>query len=100
VSSLNTDYLPPSETTLSDRLIPDEAANIERATINYLWTCHNLTIMFDGGKLWSARGLYSVHISTAERRTFCMTLDDASRLSHTGEYIAELLKKVCVVIQF
>jgi hypothetical protein len=94
VSVLNSDYSPPSETTLSDRYIPDEAANVDTATIAYLKTCRNLTITFDGGKLRSANGLYSVHVTTPDRRTFCMTLDDASRLSHTGEYIAELLERV------
>lgn len=93
VSVLNPDYHSPSESTLSDRLIPDEAANIDRATISYLKTCRNLTITFDGGKLRRAKGLYSVHITTAERRTFCMTLDDASCLSHTGNYVAELLSE-------
>jgi hypothetical protein len=94
VSALNTDYCPPSETTLSDKLIPNEAAKIQQTTIKYLRTCRDLTITFDGGKMRSSNGLYSVHVTTAERRSFCLTLDDASRLSHTGEYIAELLDGV------
>ena len=99
VSTLNLDYKPPSETTLSERLIPDEAANIHQATIQYLRTCRDLTITFDGGKLRRSNGLYSVHVTTPERRAFCLTLDDASRLSHTGEYIAELLDGVSNDIQ-
>jgi hypothetical protein len=94
VSVLNTSYKPPSETTLRDNLIPDEAANINVAVIQYLKGCRNLTITFDGGKLRHSKGLYSVHVTTPERRTFCLALDDASRLSHTGEYISELLDGV------
>jgi hypothetical protein len=94
VSTLNTNYLPPSESTLRDTLIPEEAAKIHRAVINYLQGCRNLTITFDGGKLRQSKGLYSVHVTTQERRTFCLSLDDASRLSHTGEYIFELLNGV------
>ena len=36
VSVLNTDYSPPSETTLRDKLIPNEAANIHEAILRYL----------------------------------------------------------------
>jgi hypothetical protein len=93
-STLNTSYDPPSETTLSEKLIPAEAANIHCAVIQYLQTRQDLTITFDGGKLRGSKGLYSVHVSTPERRTFCMTLDDASRISHTGDYIYELLLQV------
>jgi hypothetical protein len=67
VSALCTDYVPPSETTLRDKLIPDEAANIHRTVINYLRGCRDLTITFDGGKLRRSKGLYSVHVTTAER---------------------------------
>jgi hypothetical protein len=94
VSTLSTDYAPPSETTLRDTLIPVEAANIHLAVLEYLKGCRDLTIAFDGGKLRCSKGLYSVHVTTAERRTFCLALDDASRLSHTGEYISELLDEV------
>jgi hypothetical protein len=93
-SVLNSNYIPPCETTISDRLVPTEAARIHCAVIEYLRKCRDLTITFDGGKLRGSKGLYSVHVSTPERRTFCMTLDDASRLSHTGEYISELLLRV------
>jgi hypothetical protein len=78
VSTLNLDYVPASETTLSEHLIPDMAANIHQETIKYLRTCRDLTITFDGGKLRSSKGLYSVHVTTPERRAFCLTLDDAS----------------------
>src|SRR5262245_9794117 len=53
VSVLNISYNPPSETTLSDKLIPNEAVNIQQATIQYLCTCRDLMITFDGGKLRS-----------------------------------------------
>ena len=51
-------------------------------------------LSFDGGKL-GKKIFYSVHVTTPNRQSFCLDLDDVTRLSQTGEYIFELLKKVC-----
>ncbi|KIJ59093.1 hypothetical protein HYDPIDRAFT_162797 [Hydnomerulius pinastri MD-312] len=75
-----------------------EAAKISVATKKYLSTCHHLTITFDGGKTRQPHSVYSVHVTTADRRTFCLELDDASRLSHTGEYIFESLDRIVTKI--
>ncbi|KIK11780.1 hypothetical protein PISMIDRAFT_19235 [Pisolithus microcarpus 441] len=95
VAALNPHYQPPSSTTLTEKLIVNEAAKIT-ATINkILLGCHNLTITFDGGKIRRPKSTYSVHVTTAtRRRTFCMELDDASQLSHTAKYILEVLERV------
>lgn len=95
-AALNSNYQPPSATTLSEKLVTGEleAARIDCAIHEFLKGCRDLTITFDGGKARSQKGFYTVHITTADRRTFCMDLDDASTLSHTARYIKELLDRV------
>ena len=91
VSMLNPAYRRPSSTTLEDKLIMNEAAKISHATHTHLQTCHNLTIMFDGGKIHKPTSVYTIHVTTADHRMFCMELDNASLLSHSAEYILEHL---------
>ncbi|KAG9311131.1 hypothetical protein JVU11DRAFT_9045 [Chiua virens] len=98
VSTLSSTYSPPSATTLEDKLIANEGAKITLAVATYLKTCHNLTITFDGGKICRPKSLYTIHVTTAGRRSFCMELDDASLLSHTADYILEALEQVNVNI--
>lgn len=70
VSMLNPAYRPPSSTTLEDKLIVNEAAKISHATRTHLQTCRNLTIMFDGGKIHKPTSVYTIHVTTADHRTF------------------------------
>lgn len=94
VSVLNGKYSPPSRSTFEDSLVPSYAAAVRVAIINHLKECRDLMFSFDGGKLRKKK-FYSVHATTPNRQSFCLDLDDVTRLSQTGEYIFELLKKVC-----
>ncbi|KAJ7930829.1 hypothetical protein B0H13DRAFT_2651749 [Mycena leptocephala] len=51
-----------------------------------------LVELADGGKL-TKKKFISVHVTTVHRQSFCVDLDDVSRLSQTGEYFAELFTK-------
>ena len=93
VGILNGNYLPPSRTTFEDSLVPSYAAATRLTVINYLKTCRDLTLTFDGGKLGKKK-FFSVHATTAHRQSFCLELDDVERLSQTGQYICDLLFKV------
>ncbi|OJA12159.1 hypothetical protein AZE42_13262 [Rhizopogon vesiculosus] len=93
-STLNANYKPPSATTLSDRLIPNECARIIKEMVDHLKTERDLTITFDGGKIRKPKSFYTVHVTTGDRRTALLELDDASMLSHTARYIGELLDSV------
>jgi hypothetical protein len=93
VGVLNPAYKPPSSSTLAEKLIPEEAAKILQGMIAFFKTCRNCTITFDGGKS-KRNGLYTIHITTADRRSFCVEIDDASRLSHTANYVFEILSRV------
>ncbi|KJA16151.1 hypothetical protein HYPSUDRAFT_71581 [Hypholoma sublateritium FD-334 SS-4] len=93
VNVLNKKYLPPSRTTFEDSLVPAYAASVQVIVTEHLRTCRDLTLSFDGGKLGKKK-FYSVHATTPDRQSFCLELDDVSRLSQTGDYIYELLEKV------
>lgn len=100
VNALNGKYQPPSRTTFEDSLVPSYAAAVRVAIINHLKECWDLMLSFDGGKLGKKK-FYSIHATTPNRQSFCLDLDDVTRLSQTGEYIYELLKKVrCTVLRF
>jgi hypothetical protein len=94
VNTLNGKYQPPSRTTFEDSLVPSYAAAVRVAIINHLKECWDLMLSFDGGKLGKKK-FYSIHATTPNRQSFCLDLDDVTRLSQTGEYIYELLRKVC-----
>jgi hypothetical protein len=93
VNALNGKYMPPSRTTFEDSLVPSYAAAIRVSIINHLKECWDLMLSFDGGKLVEKK-FYSIHATTPNCQSFCLDLDDVTRLSQTGEYIYELLKKV------
>ncbi|KAJ7937531.1 hypothetical protein B0H13DRAFT_1852504 [Mycena leptocephala] len=89
-TSLNTSLV--GRTTFEDTLIPAYAANVRIAVIDYVKTCWFLTISFDGSKLIKKKFI-SVTITTVHRQSFVVDLEDVSRVSQTGDYFAELLRK-------
>jgi hypothetical protein len=100
VATLNGRYQPPSASTLTTNLIPNELAKISITMKKFLTNSHHLTITFDGGKTRQPHSVYTIHVTTADRRTFCLDLDDGARLSHSGKYVLEALDRVsCVVLR-
>ncbi|KAJ6618415.1 hypothetical protein B0H10DRAFT_2217720 [Mycena sp. CBHHK59/15] len=99
VNTLNPNYNLVSRTKFEDSLIPAYAATVRVAVTQYLQTCRFLTISADGGKL-TKKKFVSVHITTVHRQSFCVDLDDVSRLSQTGEYFDELFTKVNIFVYF
>ncbi|KAJ7718219.1 hypothetical protein B0H14DRAFT_2643410 [Mycena olivaceomarginata] len=91
-NTLNGNYSLTSRTKFEDSLVPAYAANVRLAVLDYLQTCRYLTISSDGAKL-KRKKFITVHITTVYRQSFCVDLDDVSRISQTGEYFAELFKK-------
>ena len=74
--------------------MPTYASTIRLAIINNLKESRDLMLSFDGGKLGKKK-FYSVHATTPNCQSFCLDLDDVTRISQTGDYIYQLLKKVC-----
>ncbi|EED78338.1 predicted protein [Postia placenta Mad-698-R] len=65
-----------------------------KSNAKLLKTQRDLTLSFDGGKTWKLKGVYTIHISTPERWVFLMDLNDASHVSHTANYIVEILQEI------
>lgn len=85
---------PPSATMLREKLIPAEAALVRKYQADFLRTCVNLTLTFDGGSTRKPSSVYTMHITTAERETFFIEGCDATSEHHTAEYIEGLLTGV------
>lgn len=90
----NSKFNPPSSTMVTEKLIPAEAALVRKLQSDFLKTCVNLTITFDGGSTRKPHSVYTIHITTAERETFFMEGCDATDEHHTAEYIEGLATKV------
>lgn len=84
---------PPSSTKLAAKLIPAEAALVRKYQTDFLRTCTNLTLTFDGGSTRKPSSVYTIHITTAERETFFMEGHDATNERHTAEYLGGLIIK-------
>jgi hypothetical protein len=65
--------------------------------IMFFKSCRNCTITFDGGRS-KRNGLYTIRITTADCQSFCVEIDDASRLSHTANYVFEILSRVSLIL--
>lgn len=85
---------PLSSTMLTVKLIPAEAALVRKLQTDFLRTCDNLTLTFDGGATRKPSSVYTVHITTAERETFFVEGRDATSERHTAEYIEGLICEV------
>lgn len=94
VSILNNSYLAASSSTVRDRLVPSSSTIAHANLIAHLRATRNLTIGFDGGKTRKPSGVYTITVTTPDREAFLLELNDASRVSHTAEYICEILMKV------
>ncbi|KAF8597170.1 hypothetical protein BDV93DRAFT_569692, partial [Ceratobasidium sp. AG-I] len=85
-------YTPPSTSTLRDKLIPAEAAQVTLNCRRILRDERNITLSFDGltkGK----QSLYTVHAITGDRLVF-LYKGDVFRGSHNSNYIYKLLNEV------
>jgi len=89
---------PLSSTILTEKLIPAEAALVRKYQTDFLRTCLNLTLTFDGGSIRKPSSVYTIHITTAERETFFMDGCDATGKRHTAEYIEGLVTRVRIGI--
>jgi len=54
-------------------------------------------VQVNGGKIRCPKAIYTIHVTTPNRQTFCMDIDDGSWLSHLTSYIIEALECVCTL---
>lgn len=94
VEDLNPRYEPTSSTTFVEKYIPSEAAQVRVLQLAVLKTLDNLTLTFDGGSTRKPQSVYTVHITTPDRRVFFVEGDEASREHHTAEYVKGVIMQV------
>ena len=95
VNTLNGNYTPPSWISFVDSLVLMHATAIKLVMIKNLKSCHDLMLTFDGKNL--GKKFFSIHTTTVHQQSFCLELDNVTRLSQMGEYIFELAKRCCLI---
>ncbi|KAG5633328.1 hypothetical protein H0H81_008678, partial [Sphagnurus paluster] len=74
-------------------LIMSEQENVRRKQIEFLHTCRNISISFDGGALRGGDSFYTVHATTPDDKVFLLEGQDGTGESHTGAWIADLIRR-------
>lgn len=91
---------PVSGTTLSERLIREEAAHVREETLVALrgsgvrW----ITIGFDGGASRNCDSFCTIHATTEGRRAYFLDALDTSRDQHSAEYYAKEILEVRTLV--
>lgn len=85
-SSLNPRYTPPASTTFTTTLTPAEAAHVRKLQIDALQKERNLTLSYDGRTTRKPQSVYTVHITTQDRRVYFIDGNEALHESHTAEH--------------
>lgn len=86
-------YVSKSSTTIREAHLEKEAQMCRNYIIAHLSTQENLTITFDGQSIRKPQPIYTVHVTTADRRTF-LVKGDISFESHTAEYVKRIISEV------
>jgi hypothetical protein len=87
-------YSPASRTKLNDVHIQSEAARIQELQYEILKNERYISISFDGGSIRSGESVYTVHATTQDGRVMLLEGQECTRVSHTGEWIADLVIRV------
>lgn len=81
---------------MASALIPAEAAQVRDLSIQALRKHSNLTLSFDGATTRANDSVYTVHVTTPNKReSHLITGDEATGKSHTGEHLKSMLLRVC-----
>jgi hypothetical protein len=86
-----------SSTCILGSQLRDEASNVRKLIIAHLRDQRNLTLTFDGQTTRLPQTIYTVHVTTSDRRTFLIK-GDISDESHNAEYICGVLTDVAKTI--
>jgi len=92
-------YHPATRTNLEEKQIVTEAENVLVKQRTLLRNEEDLTISCDGGTSTGHEAYWSVHVSTPVRKVYFVELQEATSVSHMGEWIKELVLEVrCVSV--
>ncbi|KAI8992852.1 hypothetical protein BD414DRAFT_521402, partial [Trametes punicea] len=87
----NPRYKPTSSSTFADVHIPAEAAKIRILQIKFLQQQTHLTLTYDGATTQKPQSVYTIHITTQDRRVFFIDGAELSRDLHTAQKVKEIL---------
>lgn len=89
--ALDPTYKPSNRSQLREIDIPNTQAFVQKEQLKLLETMRNLTVTFDGGQTRKRHGFYTVHMCNKEGDVFLMDMADGRGVSHTGEWISEVI---------
>lgn len=87
-------YSTASRTKLMDDHIMSEQENVRKLQTIELKTQHRLSLSLDGGALRSSEPVYTIHATTPARKVMLLEGQECGEVSHTGEWIADLVYRV------
>ena len=87
-------YHPASRSKLEDTQIISEAENVLAKQREILRREEDLTISCDGGTSEGHEAFWTAHVSTPARKVYFMDLCEATKVSHTGEWVKEFVLAV------
>ncbi|GES96156.1 ribonuclease H-like domain-containing protein [Rhizophagus clarus] len=91
---LNSKYVPPSRTTLSGRILMEEA-NKTKTKINKIFEqSENLTLSIDRWTSLTHNSIYNYIVTTPDRQKFLLELKDYSQGSTTGDFLADQISSI------
>ncbi|TBU55402.1 ribonuclease H-like domain-containing protein [Dichomitus squalens] len=90
----NAKYQPTSSSTFINSHIPAEAAQIRTLQVELLKKLINLTLTYDGGTINRPQSVYTIHITTPDRRVYFIDGDECSKERHTAEYLEKLIFEI------
>jgi len=88
-------YVPASRMKLMDSHIFSEQENVRELQIIELKKHWHLSVSFDGGSIRLGESLYTVHATTPTHKVFLLEGQEGTAESHTGEWIANVVFRVC-----
>ncbi|KAJ7077040.1 hypothetical protein C8R44DRAFT_896418 [Mycena epipterygia] len=84
-------YVPAGRTILMDNHVMSEQERVRALQIKFLKTQTRLSVSTDGGDVRCGENFYSVHATTAEGRSFLLEGFECTNVSHTAEWITDMV---------
>lgn len=94
LEAANPKYTPTSSSTFVDVLIPAEAAKVRKKQLEMLKKLWHLTLTYDGATTQKPQSVYTIHITTQDRRVFFIDGAELSKEAHTAEHVKDILLDV------
>lgn len=97
---LDPTFNPPTATALSEDLVIAEQQAIMEEQIEELRMAEDITLSTDGGTSHGGEAFWTVHASTTDRVVRLVECQEATDVSHTAEWISNLVLSVSVLFPF